>query len=166
MSAPDPGDLPLRDIHLPDAVSWWPPAPGWWLLLALLIIAILGGVAWWRWRRRRRILVALQRELQTIRNDFDRQGDAATTLHSVSALLRRAGISLFPRREVASLTGKDWTDFLNAHTNRLFDDDHRSLLTETGYRQSQHIDNAAVTRLLPVIERALPLLFRNARRLP
>ncbi|MDP7406676.1 MAG: DUF4381 domain-containing protein, partial [SAR324 cluster bacterium] len=22
----------LRDVHLPPAVSWWPPAPGWWII--------------------------------------------------------------------------------------------------------------------------------------
>ena len=30
----------LRDIHLPDAVSWWPIAWPWWLMLSLLIALI------------------------------------------------------------------------------------------------------------------------------
>ncbi|MBV1912177.1 MAG: DUF4381 domain-containing protein, partial [Cycloclasticus sp.] len=35
-------ELPLRDIHLPDAITWWPPAIGWWLLLAVIIVAAFG----------------------------------------------------------------------------------------------------------------------------
>ena len=30
----DPQQIPLRDLHLPDAISWWPLAPGWWLAIA------------------------------------------------------------------------------------------------------------------------------------
>ncbi len=30
----------LRDIHLPDPISWWPPAPGWWVL-AVVVLALL-----------------------------------------------------------------------------------------------------------------------------
>ncbi|MDB9952467.1 DUF4381 domain-containing protein [Porticoccaceae bacterium] len=26
----------LRDIHLPETISWWPLAPGWWVLIILL----------------------------------------------------------------------------------------------------------------------------------
>ena len=32
--SPDPLSE-LRDIHLPDPVSWWPPAPGWWIAVGI-----------------------------------------------------------------------------------------------------------------------------------
>ena len=30
----------LADIHLPEAIGFWPVAPGWWIVLALMILAI------------------------------------------------------------------------------------------------------------------------------
>ena len=27
----------LRDIHLPEPISWWPLAPGWWLLIIIAL---------------------------------------------------------------------------------------------------------------------------------
>jgi len=51
---PDQGADPLaqlRDIHIPDSVSWWPPAPGWWGLVVIIFVAM---VLVWLWRRRRR----------------------------------------------------------------------------------------------------------------
>ena len=33
----DPTELPLRDLHLPNPVGWWPLAPGWWFLIALAL---------------------------------------------------------------------------------------------------------------------------------
>src|SRR5690606_21829206 len=38
MEAEDPLSQ-LADIHLPDAVTIWPPAPGWWVLAALVLVA-------------------------------------------------------------------------------------------------------------------------------
>ncbi|HVS24646.1 MAG TPA: DUF4381 family protein, partial [Gammaproteobacteria bacterium] len=34
MNQTDFTQLPLRDIHLPGLISWWPPAPGWWIAAA------------------------------------------------------------------------------------------------------------------------------------
>ena len=42
-------ELPLKDIHLPDAISWWPPAIGWWLLA--LLIPILIVFSYWLYKR-------------------------------------------------------------------------------------------------------------------
>jgi hypothetical protein len=35
----------LKDIHLPDDISWWPLAIGWWLLITILptIFFIIGS---------------------------------------------------------------------------------------------------------------------------
>ena len=100
----------LRDIHLPEPVSWWPPAPGWWLLLALTFIAVcLAYVIYARHRRNHWRGNALA-ELTRLR-------DAAPEkmLGELSVLMRRVAISRFPRQEVAALTGEDWLRFLD-HT--------------------------------------------------
>jgi hypothetical protein len=55
VNAIDPASLPLRDIHLPAAISWWPPAPGWWLLAIALTLGPLSVGLWWRWRQRTRL---------------------------------------------------------------------------------------------------------------
>lgn len=31
-------ELPLRDIHLPETIGWFPPAIGWWLLIIFVPI--------------------------------------------------------------------------------------------------------------------------------
>jgi len=101
----------LRDIHLPEAVSFWPPAPGWWvLLLALLIVAALSCLAV-RWRRRS-IKRAALRELEAAQRDFGSTGDTAELAASLSSVLRRVALARFARAEVAGLHGAEWLGFL------------------------------------------------------
>ena len=77
----DPDQLPLRDLHLPDPVGWWPPAPGWWLLLATLAMLLIWLAVVLRSRHRRgaarRHAVRARLERRARVADFDEAGNAA-----------------------------------------------------------------------------------------
>ena len=111
---PEPALPQLRDIHLPDATSWWPPAPGWWLLALLLVLLPL---AWYAARRRlgrrapryRRAALA---ELQQMYDNYQHEGNSLRFTQEVSALLKRVAMQCYPPEQVASLGGREWANFL------------------------------------------------------
>jgi hypothetical protein len=110
----DPDQLPLRDIHVPEMVGWWPLAPGWWFLVALAVAA-LGYFLYrryltWRWNAARRAALA---ELSRIRRHYEQGTDALTLAKSLSELLRRSMLAYAPRGEVAGLTGDRWLSWLD-----------------------------------------------------
>ncbi len=117
MNGATPDQLPLRDIHLPDPIGWWPPAPGWWLLLAALILLPLLITLLMKWRRKLHNQGQVKRqadaELARIRADYQQHQDSLQLTQALSALLRRAALSRYPRSEVAGLTGEAWLSFLD-----------------------------------------------------
>lgn len=110
----DPRELPLRDLHLPEAVSWWPPAPGWWLLLALLTVGILLLLRrWLRWRAHNSARRYALRQLERIAGEYDDRQDPVRFAKALSELLRRTMLAYAPRRDVAGLTGEAWLEWLD-----------------------------------------------------
>ena len=87
----------------PDPISLVPQTAGWWVLGALFLVAMSFGVwrvlAHWRANAYRR---AALRELELAGDDPAR----------VATILRRAALAIYPRREVAGLTGTSWVSFL------------------------------------------------------
>ncbi len=157
MNSPDPGSLQnLNDIVLPATVGWWPLAPGWYVLTGLLLIAL----AWFsyrslqRWinnRYRRTALTELQLLAEGIQNTEKRN----SSLRQLPVLLKRAALSAYPRKQVATLSGDDWYGFLNSQVNKpLFTGPVTGLLDNIAYSTGDlsAVDAQATTVLLDAIK--------------
>ena len=137
----DPQALPLRGLHLPEPVGWWPLAPGWWLLIAVLVVASALLIRTWLQRRarsaaRRRAL----RQLEESRSAYAYHGNPVTLGAEVSELLRRTMLAYAPRAEVAGLTGDAWLAWLDRDLDepRFRDGPGRKLL-ELPYRNPETV---------------------------
>lgn len=121
-----PDNLPeLRDIHLPDGISVWPPAYGWWVMLAVVIGCVLGYRLFKILRAKSKKLFAL-RLLKNINCNNSLRSAA-----SMSEILRRICVYKYP--EAVVLNGQAWVDFLNAHTKNKLNDKTADLLLNAPY---------------------------------
>jgi len=133
--------IPLRDIHLPEAIGIWPPAIGWWLLP--LIFLLIAGVIYFLIQFRTRIKrkpaykkIALA-ELARIKQNASENKPSIVHLREISTLLRRIALSYLPRENVASLTGEKWiTQLNNLTTDIFFSNELGKLLSNAPYSES------------------------------
>ncbi len=151
MQGTDPATLALRDIHLPDPVSWWPLAPGWWILLLSTIVTGSMIVYFIRRRRSQRssAVYLAKQELDRIKNEFVLNQDKSILVKELSELIRRLSISVFKRDETASLTGQDWLEFLDQDTeNKLFSNGTGRILIEAPYQARPDFDSTELLHLI------------------
>jgi len=153
----NPEQIPLRDLHLPDAVGWWPPAPGWWLLLALLLAAAAYGLlrAWQAYRRNAPRRAALA-ELVRLQKAWQTDRDVVALGIRLSPLLRRAMLAYAPRAEVAGLTGNAWLEWLDRGLDdRPFSAGPGRFLAELPYRRPVDLYDLDAPRLIETVRRRL-----------
>lgn len=133
--------LPLKDIHLPAEVSWWPLAPGWWILIGLFLLSLL---AWYFRKTIRRWLapgipkIALN-QLDTISGN--NQLTNQQKIQQISQLLRKVALSTHPREQVAGLAGQQWLEFLDSDDQQHpFSTGAGRILIDAPYRPDVELD--------------------------
>jgi hypothetical protein len=145
-----PTPLPLKDIHLPESIGWYPPAMGWWLLA--IGLPLLVAFFYWLYKRlvRKSAIKTATKILVDLKQDVNK--DNFQKLCELSILLRRAAISIFPRSEVASLTGQAWLDFLDrSMSGKPFSEGVGACLADAPYRKST-VNDIEMTELLSLCE--------------
>jgi len=142
--------LPLKDIHTPEMIGWWPPALGWWLLAILIPLSIFLSVRIYKRLTRKTAVKTAKKFLNELK--LDKSADNCKKLIELSILIRRVAISTSPRTEVASLTGHAWLTFLdNSVKGCPFTEGVGRNLAEAQYRQSE-LDDLDISELIDLCE--------------
>lgn len=103
----------LRDIHIPDPISWWPPAPGWWVLGLLIITLLIATTIYLcRYHAGRAYRRDAIRELKSLHIAWQQNKDDQYFVQQTQLILRRTALSAFPREDIASLSGENWVAWL------------------------------------------------------
>ena len=153
MKSSDPASLQnLNDIVMPATVSWWPLATGWYVLTGLLLIALTWfsyhSIRRWINNRYRR---AAMLQLQLLEDRVQHPEERDASLRQIPVLLKRTALSVYPRSQVASLSGKDWFHFLNSTQKKpSFNEATASILNTVSYSTGElnAIDSKAATDLI------------------
>lgn len=161
-----PDQLPLRDLHLPEPIGWWPLAPGWWLVIALVLFA-LGWLLLQAWRKHqfhapRRYAI---RELATLESEYLEHRNPVTLGQQLSELLRRAMMAYAPRHEVAGLTGEAWLEWLDKDLPvPYFHTEGGKSLLQLPYRDPQgNFSDVDINALLAAVKNRLDTPVRSIR---
>ncbi len=115
----------LRDIHLPNGVSIFPPAIGWWLVLLAIVATFFIYQLIKKAIKHSRKIYATK-----IINHQDTKNPVlfATTC---SEIIRR--ICQYKHREAVGLKGAEWQNFLKQNCSYKLDDKSMSLLINAPY---------------------------------
>lgn len=124
VTEPTPPLLPLADVHLQAAPSWWPLAWGWWVLAVVVLFALAGALFF---IKKRHANNAAKKEALLLLQTSAYQNDIAM----VSELLKQAAMSYFSRSRVASLTGAKWLHFLDQQLPAKYRQSHGFQAKET-----------------------------------
>ena len=132
----------LRPLHSPEPVSWWPPAPGWWIVLVLVVAFI---ILVYRYMKRVAPRRAALHELKQLKKNMD---NTAQPVAIVNQLLKRYALACWSVKEVASLTGESWLEFLDANGGDGKFSGGLGQLLLTGSYQNERADADQLTELI------------------
>jgi hypothetical protein len=153
----DPTQIPLRDLHLPDVIGWWPLAPGWWLVIALVVVG-LGLLLRSGVRRRARGAARRHalRQFMRSRSAYADHGNPVRLGIEVSEILRRAMLAYAPRSDVAGLTGDAWLAWLDRDlAEPRFSQGAGRELLELPYRDPATAGEVDIDNMLAVVQERL-----------
>jgi hypothetical protein len=154
----DPASLQnLHDIVMPSPAPWWPPAPGWYLVFSGAAVV----AAWFCWQRFRQWRADAYRraslnELARIKGLID-SGEREPAMRKLPELIKRTAMSVWPREQVAAMSGTGWLKFLDETGNmNAFSQGDGGLLAEMAYagdNKLQEIPDDRIQYLMQIIEK-------------
>ena len=103
----------LRDIHLPEPISAWPPALGWWVVFIIIIALLAASVYYWcKHIQRNRYRKYALKQLAILQRQ-----NSTNYLQQLNRLLKQTALAAEPTTDIAGLSGQQWLAFLDISGN-------------------------------------------------
>lgn len=137
--------LPLADIHLPEAIGLWPIAWGWWVSILLLLCLLTCLVMAWKkhqkkWRYRKQALKLLKGSMQKYQASQEANEQSNQTVsQDLLSIVKRTAMTAYPEEAVEPLFGEQWIRFLNSKTKKnYFDGDSIDWIVKGRYSNQEY----------------------------
>ena len=135
----------LRDVHLPDAVSWWPLAWGWWVLIILFMLSVGAAlfliVQKYKKNRYRKLATA---ELNNVFKTWQNDQQTQIYLHRANDILKRVVLQSEQSSLMTTLSGQTWVEQLNVWAKKPLTQNSQNALAFDCYKESPSSDIKAL----------------------
>lgn len=120
----------LRDVHVPDSVSWWPLAIGWWVIIGLVaLIALLLLIRTLIKKHHYRYVRFAVVELKELQHNHDPRW-LAKSQH----IMRRLSLCYVDQTKIRSLSQSEWIYFLKATRGEALSDSTLDAFVDLPYK--------------------------------
>lgn len=145
----DPSSLSnLNGIVLPPEVPWWPLAPGWYVLAGIVFLLL----CWYLFRRVQHFRRNRYRRFGLAELNALRLSGGPEAIEGIPPLLKRVALVAYPRKSVASVTGREWAGILDQTSGTdVFESRIGALLDKAAY-QSDSFDDSGRIELFQAAE--------------
>lgn len=104
----------LRDVHLPETISWWPLAWGWWVLITVLVLATATSSYFiYKNRAKNQYRKLATSSLKQSYESWKLSNNKQDYLHAANDVLKRCVLHNKQHSSLATLTGHAWITQLN-----------------------------------------------------
>lgn len=154
----------LKEIALPEHVSYAPQTAAWYILFGLIFfgaiwIALRMYRTWAANRYRREALIRLADIQSSLKGSRTRRAGVA----ALPALVKQTALAFASRESVAGLSGNDWLAFLDSsYSGRGFSEGAGRLLPELSYQSASRVEQITDQELADLFD-LLGLWIRRHR---
>lgn len=137
----------LKDIQLPDPISWWPLSFSSWVLI-FSISALLFATLWFVFDRHKRNAYRREAQAKLITIGNNHQLSSQQKILQINALLKQVAITLYGRQTVTVLNEQAWLDFLKSTAQFIAQPSELSQLLNQAYQPENRLNPVDLARAL------------------
>ncbi|EAZ92317.1 DUF4381 domain-containing protein [Crocosphaera chwakensis] len=153
----------FREISLPEPPRYFPQTIGWTILAKIIfILVIIWVIKFYQYWQKNRYRRAALKRLRQLEKALQTPETKVNALKELPILLKQTALAVYPRQQVASLTGQAWLTFLEStYSGNLLTPEQGKILTQLAYQSNQMISQLSSETVIDLFDFARHWLAKH-----